>query len=309
MTDSSSKPDTEHLLKLATYASVTTAIILIIVKLFAYLYTSSVSILASLVDSLMDVGASVINLFAIRYALSPPDEEHRFGHGKAESVAGLAQSMFIAGSGVFLIIESIDRLIHPKPIDETGFGIAVMLFSIVVTVLLLMFQRYVIKQTQSTAIRADALHYRTDLLTNAAIILALLLAQTGWLGFDPVFAILIAFYILHSAWNIGLVAFHDLLDRELSKEKRELIISIAQAHPKVQGMHDLRTRLSGRTEFIQMHLELDDQLPLIEAHAIADEVEEEIMQVIPTAEVVIHQDPASRVDRQALPVFKRLDYM
>lgn len=306
MADLANKLRTERLLKRATYASVATAIVLIIVKLVAYLYTSSVSVLASLVDSLMDIGASVINLFAIRYALSPPDQEHRFGHGKAESVAGLAQSMFIAGSGLFLIIESIDRLLHPKAIEEIGVGIGVMLFSILATAMLITFQHYVIKHTQSTAIRADALHYRTDLLTNTAIIFALLLSQIGWLGFDPVFAILIAFYILYSAWGIGLEAFHDLLDRELSKEKRELIISIAQAHPKVLGMHDLRTRLSGRTEFIQMHLELDDHLTLAAAHAIADEVETKIMQVIPTAEVVIHQDPASRVDEHTLPVFKKL---
>jgi len=301
------KADKERLLQQATYASVATASILIATKLIAYMYTGSVSILASLVDSLMDAGASLVNLFAVRYALAPPDREHRFGHGKAESVAGLAQSMFIAGSGLFLILEAVDRLLHPRPIAEFDIGLGVMLFSIVATALLISFQHYVVKHTRSTAIRADALHYRTDLLTNAAIIVALLLTQVGWLGFDPIFAIAIAFYIFYGAWEIGNDAFHDLLDRELPKEKRTQIIEIARRHPQVKGLHDLRTRMSGRTEFIQMHLELDDQLPLVKAHAIADEVEAQIIAALPSAEVVIHQDPVSRADIHALPVFKKLD--
>lgn len=302
-----SKADSERLLKRATYASVATAVILICAKLVAYMYTSSVSIMASLIDSLMDAAASVINLLAVRYALAPPDKEHRFGHGKAESVAGLAQSMFIAGSGVFLIIESIDRLIHPRALEEFNIGIGVMLFSVLATGLLISYQYYVIKHTQSVAIRADALHYRTDLLTNSAIILALLLTQFGWLGFDPVFALLIGGYILYSAWQIGEDAVQDLLDRELPKDKRDLIIQIAHDHPEVHGLHDLRTRMSGRTEFVQMHLELDDQLKLVEAHAIADEVEKQIKQQLPTAEVTIHQDPANHRVAHVIPVFRKPD--
>ncbi|ALP54758.1 ferrous iron transporter [Candidatus Tenderia electrophaga] len=293
-------------MKLATYASVVTAAILIAAKLAAYLLTNSVSVLASLVDSLMDAGASLINLLAVHYALAPPDREHRYGHGKAESIAGLAQATFIAGSGVFLIIEAVDRLLHPKPLEAVGIGLGVIVFAIIATGILMTFQHYVIKRTHSTAIRADALHYKTDLLTNGAIIAALLLSELGWLGIDPVFALAIAAYVLYSAWGIGNDAFHDLLDHELPDEKRQLIIQIAKDHAKVEGMHDLRTRLSGRTEFIQMHLELDDNLPLIEAHAIADEVERKIKQAIPGADVVIHQDPVSSVDLHTLPVFKRL---
>ena len=305
MPTSISKAEADRLLKLATYASVATACILIAAKLAAYLLTNSVSVLASLVDSLMDAGASMINLLAVRYALAPPDREHRYGHGKAESIAGLAQATFIAGSGLFLILESVDRLIHPKPLEAVAIGLGVMIFSIIATAILMAFQYYVIKRTRSTAIRADALHYKSDLLTNSAIIAALLLSQIGWLGVDPIFALAIAAYILYSSWEIGTEAFHDLLDRELPDEKRQLIIQIAQEHPGVIGLHDLRTRLSGRTEFIQMHLELPDNLPLIEAHAIADDVEKKIMKAIPTADVVIHQDPASAVDLDALPIFKR----
>lgn len=305
MSETISKAESNQLLKLATYASVATAAILIAAKLGAYLLTNSVSVLASLVDSLMDAGASLINLLAVHYALAPPDREHRYGHGKAESIAGLAQATFIAGSGLFLILEAVDRLLHPKPLEAVGIGLGVMIFAIVATAILMAIQHYVIKRTRSTAIRADALHYKTDLLTNVAIIAALLLSEIGWLGIDPIFALVIAAYILYSSWGIGTEAFHDLLDHELPQDKRELIIQIIKDHPKVQGMHDLRTRLSGRTEFIQMHLELDDYLPLIEAHAIADEVEEKIKQAMPSADVVIHQDPISSVNLHELPIFKR----
>ncbi|MCF6323444.1 MAG: cation diffusion facilitator family transporter [Gammaproteobacteria bacterium] len=307
MSNPVSQAENERLLKLATRASVTTAVILIIAKLIAYWQTDSVSILASLVDSLMDAAASIINLLAVAYALAPPDEEHRFGHGKAESLAGMAQATFIAGSGLFLIVEAIQRLMNPQPIEAFNIGMGVMIFSIIATLILLSIQRHVIARTNSTAIRADALHYKTDLFTNAAIIIALLLSQFGWLGIDPLFALAIAAYILYSSWEIGSEAVHDLLDRELPEEKRQQIVDIAKSHPEVRGMHDLRTRLSGRTEFIQMHIELDDELPLIEAHEIADQVEDKIIKAIPTADVVIHLDPVSTVDLETLPLFKRND--
>jgi len=307
MSNPISRAESERLLKLATRASVATAVILIIAKLVAYWQTDSVSILASLVDSLMDAAASIINLLAVAYALAPPDEEHRFGHGKAESLAGMAQATFIAGSGLFLIVEAIKRLITPQPIESFSIGMGVMIFSIIATLILLTIQRHVIAKTNSTAIRADALHYKTDLLTNTAIVIALILSQFGWLGIDPLFALAIAVYILYSSWEIGAEAIHDLLDHELPDEKRQKIIDIAKSHSDVHGMHDLRTRLSGRTEFIQMHIELDDDLPLIEAHDIADQIEDEILKAIPTADVVIHLDPVSAVDLETLPMFKRTD--
>lgn len=295
-----SRAESERLLKLATYASVTTAALLIAAKTAAYWYTDSVSVLASLVDSLMDAGASLLNLLAVHYALSPPDKEHRYGHGKAESIAGLAQATFIAGSGLFLILHALERLMNPKPIEDLEIGLWVMGFAIAATTVLMFIQYYVIRRTHSTAIRADALHYKTDLLTNSAIIAALLLSQTGWLGIDPLFALAIAVYVLYSAWQIGFQAFHDLLDHELPEEKRQQILKIAREQAGVLGVHDLRTRMSGRDIFIQMHLELPDNLPLIQAHAIADAVEKKIETAIPMAEVVIHQDPLSTVDRQRI---------
>ena len=185
-----------RLLRLATYASVATASLLIAGKLAAALMTGSVSVLASLVDSMMDVAASIINLLAVHYSLQPPDRDHRFGHGKAEPLAGLVQAAFIAGSAVFLILHAVERLLYPQPINDATVGVSVLVFAMIATGALLLFQRYVIRQTQSTAIRADALHYATDLLTNAVTIAALGLAMLGWPSADPVFAIGIAFYIL-----------------------------------------------------------------------------------------------------------------
>jgi len=280
-----------RLLRLATYASVATAGILIAGKLVAWLMTGSVSVLASLVDSMMDVAASLINLFAVRYSLMPADKEHRFGHGKAESLAGLAQATFIAGSAVFLMLHAFDRLLHPRPLEDLAVGIGIMVFAIASTLVLLGIQRHVIRETGSTAIRADSLHYLTDLLTNASIIIALLLAGFGWQGADSVFAMGIVLYILYSAWHIGHDAFQLLMDRELPDEQREQIRRAALAHAQVRGIHDLRTRRSGQDLFIQMHMELDDDLSLLDAHAIADAVDLEIRKRYPDADIIFHKDP------------------
>jgi ferrous-iron efflux pump FieF len=171
-----------RLLRLATYASVATATVLIIVKLAAALMTGSVSVLASLVDSMMDVAASLINLLAVHYSLQPPDRDHRFGHGKAEPLAGLAQAAFIAGSALFLILQAVNRLLHPQMIKDAAVGMAVLLFAIVATLALLAFQHYVIRRTESTAIRADALHYATDLLTNSATLACWRWGWRCWAG-------------------------------------------------------------------------------------------------------------------------------
>ncbi|MDS4028462.1 MAG: cation diffusion facilitator family transporter [Candidatus Contendobacter sp.] len=290
-----------RLLRWATYASVTTATVLIAGKLAAALLTGSVSVLASLVDSMMDVAASLVNLLAVHYSLQPPDREHRFGHGKAEPLAGLAQAAFIAGSAVFLILHAVGRLLHPQPLNDALIGVGMLLFSIAATVVLLAFQHRVIRRTQSTAIRADALHYATDLLTNAATILALGLAMLGWPFADPVFAIGIALYILHSAGRIGHEAVQLLMDHELPPEIQARVKEIAHGHARVRGTHDVRTRRSGQTYFIQLHLMLDDQMPLVEAHRIADEVEAAIMAAFPNADVLIHEDPASEPPPRPLP--------
>ncbi|MFQ5959633.1 MAG: cation diffusion facilitator family transporter, partial [Alphaproteobacteria bacterium] len=263
-----------RLMRLATAASVTVAMTLIAVKVVTWLMTDSISVLSSLVDSVMDAMASLINLVAVRHALQPADREHRFGHGKAEPLAALGQAAFIAGSAAFLAIEAVGRLLSPRPIEHAGVGIAVMAFAIVVTVGLVALQRYVVRKTGSTAIGADALHYETDVLVNGSVIVSLVL--TSWLGWyvaDPLFGFAIALYLVRGAWKISRRALDLLMDREFADEERADIRGLVLAHPKVKGMHDLRTRRAGIQPFIQLHLELDGEMTLHEAHDIADEVE------------------------------------
>ena len=288
-----SQQETARLLRLATYASTSVALLLIAAKLAAWGASGSVSLLATLIDSVLDALASIINLVAVRHALTPADREHRFGHGKAEALAGLSQSLFIAGSAGFLLFEAVDHIINPVAVKSVELGIMVMIISIVATVLLLGFQQYVIRKTNSTAIRADALHYKTDLMVNSSVIVALLLASVGWPGFDGLFAAVIGIYILYSAREIIITSYDHLMDRELPDEDREKIKALVLEHPSARGLHDLRSRHSGTMTFIQLHLELDDHLSLMAAHKISDEVEERILSVFPGSEIIIHIDPLS----------------
>ena len=282
-----------RLLLFAGVLSVCTAVVLILTKLVAWWMTDSVALLASLVDSVMDSLASLVNLIAIRYALEPPDEEHRFGHGKAEALAGLGQALFIAGSSVFLVSEALGKLINPRPLEALDVGLAVMVVSIVLTILLVMVQRYVIKRTQSTAVAADSLHYISDLAVNVAIILALIAAQFGYLWVDGVTGLLVAVFILRAAWHIGYESAQLLLDREIPGDVRADIHAIVAEHPKALGFHDLRTRQSGRVQFIQLHVDMDQNLSLLEAHALAESIEMKIREKYPMADVIIHEDPVS----------------
>ncbi|MCF6318242.1 MAG: cation diffusion facilitator family transporter [Proteobacteria bacterium] len=294
--------NTNHaqLLKRVTYASVATAIILIIAKAIAWYLSSSIGILASLIDSLMDSFASIINLFAVRYALMPADEDHPYGHGKAEPLAGLAQASFIAGSAVFLIFNAIERLQNPQEMTYGNVGIAVMVFSIVITFLLVLYQRHVVKITNNLAIKADSLHYVTDLLANFSILIALYLTIKGYLWADAVFAILIALYIFKSAFKIGNDSFQQLMDKKLDEETEALILKTINDTPQALGYHDFRTRQSGKDKFIQFHLELDDRLSLLKAHEIADGLEKKLMALIPDAEIIIHEDPTKSTNATTL---------
>jgi ferrous-iron efflux pump FieF len=282
----------DNLLRLATYASVATATVLVLAKLVAWFATGSVSVMASLVDSLMDVGASLVNLLAVRYSLLPADDDHRFGHGKAEALAGLAQATFIVGSAIFLLLHAVGRIMDPVPVANVAGGLWLMGFAIAATVALLGVQRYVIRKTGSMAIRADALHYATDLITNAATVLALVLATYGFGSLDPWFGIAIAIYIVYSAGRIGLQSVELLMDRELPGPEREAIRLCAVETQGVRGVHGLRTWRSGQRKVIQMHLELDPDMGLQEAHHIAVTVEEALLAEDPDADITIHQDPA-----------------
>lgn len=301
-TDALSQDAGSALRRRATYASTAVAVLLIAVKVFAWLLTDSVSLLSSLLDSLLDLAASVVNLLAVRHAITPADREHRFGHGKAEPLAGLGQAAFIAGSAALLLVQAIQRLVNPVTPSHFGFGIGVMLFSIAVTIALVRYQRHVISRTGSVAISADELHYRGDVLLNGSVIVSLLISsEIGWPYADPLFGAGIAIWILYSSWQITRASLVQLMDRELPDDERARIRAIAEAHPEVRSVHDLKTRASGPTAFIQLHLEMDPTITLARAHQISDEVERKLTEVFPTAEVLIHQDPEGVEERRAFP--------
>lgn len=290
-----SREQRSRLLRLATNLSVATALLLIVAKLGAWALSGAVSLLASLIDSVMDALASVVNLLAVRYAMVPADAEHRFGHGKAEALAALGQATFIAGSAAILVLHAVDRLLHPQPVEHIGTGVAVIVFAMVATLGLLAVQRHVIRRTGSTAIRADALHYMSDLLVNASVLIALALSAAGFLRGDAILGIGIAIYVGYGAWRVGHDAVHTLMDHELPASVHARIREIVALQPGVEGVHDLRTRQSGQDYFIQMHLEFAARMPLVEAHAIGDAVEEAIRAEYPQAEVLIHHDPVVTV--------------
>ena len=286
-----------RLVTMAGLASTATAGILILAKLSAWLLTDSSSMLASLTDSLMDISASVINLLAIRYSLVPADDDHSFGHGKAESLASLAQAAFITGSALVLVMNGFSRLVSPQPMEHLGIGLWVTIGALALTLLLVTFQSYVVKRTDSQAIKADRLHYQSDLLLNSGVLVALALSWYGWLWADGLCAILLGIYILRSAMQIGYEATQTLLDRQLPDEERDEISRLTTSVSGVHGLHDMRTRQSGQLRFIQLHIELDDDLPLRRAHAIADEVEALLLKAFPASDVIIHMDPISFVQQ------------
>ncbi|MBJ9977928.1 cation diffusion facilitator family transporter [Pseudomonas sp. S75] len=281
----------QRLLRLATRASLSVASILVLAKAVAWWMSGSVSLLAGLTDSVLDAVASFLNLLAVHYALRPADDDHRFGHGKAEALAGMAQALFIAVSAVLIGLQAVERLQAPQPLGDTGAGIAVMLLSLVLTVALLAFQRKVVRVTGSTAVRADSLHYRSDLLLNASILLALLLARVGWPQLDALFGLGIALYILWSAVQIARESTAILMDQELPGEVVERMQALAAAIPQVQGVHDVRTRVSGSHWFVQLHLELPAEMPLHEAHERCVQASAAIREAYPRADVTVHADP------------------
>lgn len=279
-------------MKLATYLSVITAAIIIIIKIIAWIYTDSLSLLASLADSVLDVISSLLNMLAVHYALQPADDDHRFGHGKAEDIASFAQSAFIAGSALFIVIQAIGRAVDPHPLENENIGILVMLISILLTLALISFQKYVIARTNSGVIKADLLHYITDLFVNIIVIMSLLASIFMDIGvIDTIMSFAIAAYISKGAWQVGRGAFDNLMDKEMPDSDRAKIISCVLSNKDVRGMHDLRTRISGIKSFIQFHVELNGDITLRDANKIADSLEHSLEQIFPNAEVIVHQDP------------------
>lgn len=284
---------------IASYLSVAVALVLIIAKAVAWTLTDSVSILASLADSSMDALASIINLLAIRYALKPADDDHRFGHGKAEAIAAVSQAAFIVGSSLILVFHCVERIAAPEHVhlSNTNAGMAVMLLSIVLTVALVLVQRVAIKRSGSAVVRADQLHYVSDILTNLSIFAALALAKYGFVQADVIIGLAVAAYICYGALRIGYPALQTLMDRELPPALVKELVATAASHPKVCGVHDIRTRQSGAIFVVQLHIEMDPATPLLTAHAISDEVEAMITARYPNTDIIIHQDPAGLYER------------
>jgi ferrous-iron efflux pump FieF len=281
-----------RLMKLAGWTSLFVAVSLIFAKAGAWVMSGSVSLLGSLADSSLDLMASLINFIAIRTALEPADKDHRFGHGKAEAIAGLFQAFIIIGAALFLLWQSGLRLLDPVPLVKSEMGIGVSILAIVMTLALVMFQKHVVRETGSVAVAADSLHYTGDLMMNMAVIVALgltMLDIAPWI--DGVFGIGIAFYIAKSAFEIGRTSIDMLMDKEFGEEARETIFNLVLGNDDVKGIHDLRTRKSGLQSFIQFHIELEPTITLFEAHAIADEVEATVGEEFSTAEIIIHTDP------------------
>lgn len=286
-----SSPEHARLLRLATRASVAVACTLIIAKAIAWWLSGSVSMLAGLTDSALDGVTSMLNLLAVHYALRPADDDHRYGHGKAESLAGMAQALFIGGSAVLIAFQAYQRLQTPEPLGAPWLSIGVIVFSLLLTAALLMLQHRVIKQTGSNAVRADSLHYRSDLLLNGSILIALVLAGMGFAQLDAWFGLGIAAYIFWSAIQIARESFSVLMDEELPTDVSQHMLELACSVPGVLGAHDLRTRISGNHWFVQLHLELPGELTLSVAHGISDQAAAAIHKAYPKAEVLVHADP------------------
>lgn len=293
-----------RLMRQATYAAVAVAVLLVVMKSVSFYLTGSVAMLGTLTDSVLDGFASLLNLVAVRFSLTPADHEHRFGHGKAEALAGLGQSTFIFASSCFIIWQSVLHIIDPVPLENSVSGLIVTGAALALTLMLVAFQRRVVARTGSLAIAADSVHYRGDLLMNLSALAAIFIS--GVLGFemaDAIGGLLIASLIAFSAFQIAYSSYNQLMDAELSDADRDRIAAIAKSNNAVVDIHDLRTRKSGMQTFIQFHLELDGNMSLSKAHVISDEVEAQIIEAFPDAEIIIHQDPAGA---ELVPVASRI---
>ncbi|MCP5395629.1 MAG: cation diffusion facilitator family transporter [Sphingomonadaceae bacterium] len=290
-----------HLTRGAALASIALAIFLVALKLWATWQTGSTAMLGSLADSSLDLIASIATLFGVWYAARPADEDHRFGHGKAEALAAMFQVMLIIFSALAIGYRAVLHLLQGGETRAAESGIAVSVIAILATLALLAWQRYVISRTRSVAIKADNVHYQSDLLLNSAVIAALVIDQ--YLGFsraDPLFGIAIAAWLLWGAWNAASEAVDHLMDREWPEERREAFLAVLAKHPDLRGVHDLRTRTSGADDFVQFHMAVDGRLTLDEVHEKMDEVEARIAEEFPGVEVLIHPDPEGLVDERGV---------
>lgn len=298
MNEQISKQQAEKLLRRATTASVSVAIALILIKTWGYVESGSVAIFGTLLDSVMDSLSSIIIFIAVRFSMVPADEDHRFGHGKAEAIAGLIQAFVIGATSLLLIYEVGNKILNPQKIVKPELGIGVIVASILITVCLVLYQKHVKSQTGSVAIEADAMHYSGDILLNLGVVVALVLGSTfNMLYADPFFGAIAACYLLYSAYQVFIAGTDVLMDKEMSEEDRQKIEAIAYSDERVIDIHELRTRRSGLNIFIQFHMGLEEGISLFDAHEISDEVEDKILKAYPNAEVFIHADPIEVVKK------------
>lgn len=281
----------------AALASVSVALLLIALKGYAAWTTDSVAMLGSLADSGLDLIASLVTLYGVHLAAQPADWDHRFGHGKAEAIAALFQVVLITISAIGIAARAIDRMLHGVTTANAELGVGVSLIAIVATLILVAYQRRVIRATGSVAIGADNVHYQSDLLLNGSVIAALVLDQyAGLPGADPLFGVCIALWLAWGAYRASNQAIDQLMDREWPEERRQQFLRVASQHPQLKGIHDLRTRTSGMKDFVQFHVWVAPSMTVLEAHQVMDEIEAKLGKEFPGVEILIHPDPEGHVD-------------
>jgi ferrous-iron efflux pump FieF len=282
----------------AALASVAVAVFLCVLKVYALWHTGSIAMLGSLADTGLDLIASLVTLLGVHLSAQPADVHHRFGHGKAEALAALFQVSLISVAAMTIIVRSVDRLQGGAAPADAEIGITVSLIAMAVTLLLLWYQQRVLRQTRSVAIRADNVHYQSDLLLNSAVIAALALdVIMGVRGADAVLGIAIGLWLGWGAWHASAQALGQLMDRGWPVERRARFLEVASRHPELQGIHDMRTRTSGSQDFVQFHMWVDPGMTVAHAHQVMDEVEAKLRAQFPGVEILIHPDPVGHIDR------------
>ena len=274
-----------------TLAAVSVAGVLLIAKLWAWRVTGSAAVLGQAADSALDLFGSLVAFAAVRYAAQPPDEDHRFGHQKAEALSALLQSLVITASAVLVATESVRRLVAPRALDAPGTAAFVLAGSAAASVALVAFQTLAIRRSQSLVVEGDRAHYLGDVIASLGALVAVLLAARGLHRADAVAGLLAAVFLLWSVREIAGRAWPQLMDQELPEEDRARIVGIVESEPGVLGHHALRTRRAGRRRYVQLHVELDPDMRFADAHAIADRVERRLEAAFPDADVIVHQDP------------------
>ena len=301
MTERISDADRARLTARAAMASIAMALVLIGLKSWAAMQTSSMAMLGSLADSGLDLVASLVVLLGVRVAAVPADHDHRFGHGKAEALAALVQVILISLSAVFIAFRAVQRLLAGSQTADAELGIGVSIVAMVLTVALISYQRYVVRRTGSLAIGTDRLHYASDLILNGSVIVALTLDQfAGLAGADALFGLIIALWLLWGAWRASSYALDQLMDKEWPGELRDRFLAATKEYPELAGLHDLRTRSSGTHYFAQFHVWVPAEWTVKEAHDRLDRVEEALQERFPGTEILIHVDPEGQIDRETL---------